>query len=174
MQRLKADLYGIIERIFDMYEKKKMTITEIETQLKSEGYDISRSSVHRSLKSYKQVAKQQEKYQEEAKVLIDTVRNTTNTDLVETINILFASKLFDYVKDLDSIELENAPTEISQILYRLSRAQVDISRLRLQFEKGFKLAKQKVSQAIAKELQNEPELLSKLIEIVKNLDHDED
>ena len=175
MRRPKAELLGIIEKVIRMYEKDKLSISDITEQLKEQGYDISRSSVHRSIKSYRQVAKKHEKYQNEAKVLIDTVRSTTNTDIVETINSLFASKLFDYVKDLDSIELQDAPNAISQILYRLSRAQVDISRLRLQYEKGFKAAKNKVIQTLADELQkNEPELLNRLIEIIKNLHHDEE
>ena len=97
-RRSKADLLGLVERIIEMYENDKMIIQDIEAALRDDGYDISREAIRRSLKTSKNVAAQYKKAATEAKVLIDTVRDNPNTDVVEITTNLLAKQLFDFVQ----------------------------------------------------------------------------
>jgi len=47
-RRKKAQLYDIIQKIVYLYEKEKRDFKTIESLLRSEGYDISKSSIHRA------------------------------------------------------------------------------------------------------------------------------
>ena len=57
-RRSKAKMYDLVNRIIYLYEKEKMKIKDIESLLKSEGYDISKSSIHRTIKTNQELAQQ--------------------------------------------------------------------------------------------------------------------
>lgn len=164
-RRSKAELLDLIERIVEMHERNHMTIKEIEAQLRDEGIDISREAIRRSLKSSQNVAAQYKKAASEARVLIDTVRDNPNTDVVEVTTNLLTKQLFDFVQSIDDLQFEN-PNELILAINRLSSAQVRISKQRLNYQNGYNQAKNDVLQQLKKELQNHPEILAKLTMIV--------
>ena len=105
-RRSKVDIYGLVEQVLALYEEGK-TIAEIEQILRSEGYDISRESIRRRIKSAKEVANIYKRSLEEAKVLLETVRDNPNTDVVEVTNSLLAHKLFEFAKSVEELDFDN-------------------------------------------------------------------
>ncbi|RKY65259.1 MAG: hypothetical protein DRQ02_10460, partial [Candidatus Latescibacterota bacterium] len=104
-RRSKVDIYGLVEQVLALYEEGK-TIAEIEQILRSKGYDISRESIRRRIKSAKEVANIYKRSLEEAKVLLETVRDNPNTDVVEVTNSLLAHKLFEFAKSVEELDFD--------------------------------------------------------------------
>lgn len=171
--RSKVDLYGLLDRVVKLHtgeeDGNKYTIAEIETKLREEGYDISRESIRRKLKSSKEVAEVYRKSLEEAKILLDAVRDNPNTDVVEVTNSLLAHKLFDFAKSVEELNFEDAG-EFVQAVQRLSDAQVKVAKLRLDFQKGFDASKKAVIDELSKELSKEPDMLAKITAIVARVE----
>ena len=93
-RRSKAKLYDLVNRIIYLYEKKNMKIKDIESLLRSEGYDISKSSIHRTIKTHKQLALEYKKIAEETKGLIEALKENPATDIMEAIHTILTNKIF--------------------------------------------------------------------------------
>jgi len=167
-RRSKVDIYGLVEQVLALYEEGK-TIAEIEQILRSEGYDISRESIRRRIKSAKEVAEVYKKSLEEAKILLETVRDNPNTDVVEVTNSLLAHKLFEFAKSVEELDFDN-PMAFVKAVNQLSEAQVRVAKLRLDYQKGFEAAKKEIMQAVAKEIEKYPDLKARLLEIIQNVE----
>ncbi|SMO77179.1 Protein of unknown function [Balnearium lithotrophicum] len=133
-RRKKAVLQDVITRIVYLYENEKKTFKEIEAILRAEGYDISKSSIHRAYKSYAQAAEDYKKIYEETKALIDTLRENPATDVIETMGTMLANHMFKFVKDIQSMEFED-PTELVSALQKLAKTMADLQKIREEREK---------------------------------------
>lgn len=167
-RRSKVELYGLVERVVKLWEEGK-TLQEIESILRSEGYDISREAIRRKLKSVKEVAEVYRKSVEEAKVLLEEVRNNPNTDVVEVVNSLLAHHLMNFIKSIESIDFDD-PMKFIEAVRKLSDAQVRVARLRLDYQRGFEAAKKEILEAVSQELSKHPELKQKLIAIIDRIE----
>jgi len=168
-RRSKVDLLGLVERILELYNKEGKTIQEIEEILRSEGYDISRESIRRKLKSTKDIAELYRKSMEEAKVLIDAVRENPNTDVVEVTTSLLAHNLMNFSKEIDSIDFDD-PLKFIEAVRKLSDAQVKVAKLRLDYQKGFEAAKKEIIDALSRELNKMPDIREKLIVMIDRIE----
>ena len=120
MKRSKADLYKLIDRIIYMYHEEKKDLKTIANILQAEGYDISKSSIHRTIKSYSDAAKEFQEIYEEAKVLVETLKEKPASDVMESITKILANRLFRFVKDIEAMDFEN-PDELILSIERLSK-----------------------------------------------------
>ena len=166
--RPKIELYDLLEEVVRLYDKEKLSIREIEARLKEQGYNISRSSIHRSLKSYREVTKQYKQSLDEAKLLIETVKNNPNTDVLETTTSLLAHRLFEFAKGLDEIDFDD-PAKFADVVAKMAKVQVSMAKLRLEYEKGFNAAREAVLEELAEALADDPELLESLIEKIEKV-----
>lgn len=167
-RRSKADLFDLAERIVTLHDAEKMTFNDIAETLQSEGYSVSRESVRRSYKSSAEVAQQYKKAMEESKIIIETVRNNPNTDVVETITSMLAGQIFQYIKSVDELDFENS-TELFGAVKDLTNSQVKISKFKLDFQKGYEAAKTTFLTALKTELSNYPDLLAQLTALVASM-----
>lgn len=167
-RRSKVELYGLVERVVKLYEEGK-TLQEIEQILRSEGYDISREAIRRKLKSVREVAEVYRRSVEEAKVLLEEVRNNPNTDVVEVVTSLLAHHLMNFTKEIENIDFDD-PMKFIEAVRKLSDAQVRVARLRLDYQRGFEAAKKEIIDAVSRELSKNQELRSKLINIINMIE----
>ncbi len=167
-RRSKVDIYGLVERVLSLYEDGK-TIKEIEQILREEGYNISRESIRRRIKSAKEVAEIYKKSLDEAKILLETVKDNPNTDVIEVTNSLLAHKLFEFAKSVEELNFDD-PKAFVLAVRQLSEAQVRVAKLRLDYQKGFETAKQEIICAVSVELEKHPELKARLIEIIQGVE----
>ena len=167
-QRSKVDLHGLVERILELYNKERKTIQEIEELLRAEGYDISRESIRRKLKSTKDIAELYRKSVEEAKVLVDAVRENPNTDVIEVATSLIAHNIMNFSKEIEGINFDD-PLKYIEAVRKLSDAQVKVAKLRLDFQKGFEAAKKEITQKVEAELSKHPELKRRLSEVIEGI-----
>ncbi len=133
-RRKKAQLYDLINRIVYLYETEKKSFKEIESILRAEGYDISKSAIHRAYKSYAETAEEFKKIYEETKALINTLKENPATDVMEGIATILANRLFKFVKDIEAMDFET-PEELILAVQRLSKTLSDLQKIREEREK---------------------------------------
>lgn len=127
--RPKATLYDIVERIIHMYHKQKKQIREIESILKAEGYHISRSSIHRTIKGYNEVAKELLEIKEEVKALMESVKENPATDTLEIIINLITTRVMKFAKDIIELEFDD-PEQLANTVHKLATAAEKLQRYR--------------------------------------------
>jgi hypothetical protein len=133
MRRSKAKLYDLVERIIYLYENEKMTIRDIEALLRAEGYDISKSSIHRTIKSYTELAEEYKRTAEETKALIEALREQPASYQMEAILTMLVSKVFNFVRSIEELEFED-PHELVLALNRLASSVEKMQRYREELE----------------------------------------
>lgn len=167
-RRSKADLFDLTDRILELYTRDKLTIREIADQLQTEGFEISREAVRRSVKDSKALAGEMRKSIDEARVMMDAVRDNPNTDIAEAVVTRFAGLLLQESQQIDALEFED-PGDAILAAGRLANAQAKLGSVRLKYQSGFEAAKRAVIAAMKKELQTAPDLLDRLAVVVNNL-----
>lgn len=163
----KLEMYGLVERVLDMYKKENMSMQEITDALKAEGFDISRESIRKKIRTSKQLADIYEKSLEESGILLKTVRDNPNTDIIETTTSLLAHHLFQFAKKIDSLEFTDSES-FTRAVNEVSQAQVRVAKLRLDYQKGFEHAKREVIKKLNDELNQFPDLRDRLAEVITN------
>lgn len=167
-RRSKIELQDLTERVVRLYQDGR-TIKQIAEILQSEGYDTSREGVRRAVKSAKELAVELKKATEEARVMMDAVRNSPNTDLAEAVLTRFASLLMRESSSLDAMNLED-PLEYIDAISKVANAQAKLGSVRMKYQNGFEAAKQVVLEALRHELKQHPDLLERLEGIVLSLE----
>lgn len=127
--RRKATLFDIVERIIYLYHNEKKAIREIESILRAEGYDISRGSIHRTLKSYQDTAKELLEAKEEVKALIEAVKENPSTDMIEGIVSIIASRLLKFIKDIESFDFDD-PYQLISAIQKLANSAEKLQKYR--------------------------------------------
>ncbi|MEM0326771.1 MAG: phage protein Gp27 family protein [Desulfurococcaceae archaeon] len=159
-RRSKATLLDIVDYIVHLYHNEKKTIREIASILKAEGYDISSSSIHRTLRSYSETAKELFEIKEEVKALFEAVKENPATDSIEAIVNIVSARLLKFVKDIESFDFDD-PHELVQAIHKLATSAEKLQRYR---EERLKKAMQELEKS-QKETFNKEEVLKLLREV---------
>jgi len=155
-QRSKAKMYDLVNRIIYLYEKEKMKIKDIESLLRSEGYDISKSSIHRTIKSHQELAEEYKKIAEETKSLVEELKKVPASYMMEATLTILANKIFQFVRQIEKLEFDE-PDKLVQAMNRLASSIEKMQRYREELE-----AKMKVIEAEATKRNIDPEFMEML------------
>ena len=167
-RRSRIELQALTERVVRLYQEGK-TIAQIAETLKAEGYETSREGVRRAVKNAREMALELKKATEEARVMMEAVRNSPNTDLAEAVLTRFASLLMRESSALEGMSLEE-PMEYIEAISKVANAQAKLGSVRMRYQNGFEAAKQAVLEALRVELKNHPDILERLERIVAGLE----
>ncbi|RYU41891.1 DUF3486 family protein [Aliivibrio finisterrensis] len=170
-KKSKIEMQGLLERVIDMYVNDGVTLTDITNTLSDEGYDLSVSGVQRVVRNNKELIEEQRLIQEHADAFLNEFRNSPNTDVSEINLQIMQRNVFNALRELDfsAYKFED-PTKLANLVARLSDSQVNLSRLRVEFNKGVDAAKDKIEKSLQVLLkEKDPELLLKLVTIVKEM-----
>lgn len=163
-RRSKVDLYGLVDRVVDLYHNQKKTQKEIEKILREEGYDISRESIRVSLKNSAEVAEHYLQAVEESKALVQAIKENPNTDMVEAVSALMTRQIFEFMKSVDALQFEDSEA-LARAINNMASAQVRISKYKLDYEKGYEKAKADVLRLVRERLKERPDV----VQIIKAL-----
>ena len=136
-KRNKIELQGLVERIVDMFYKDKLTQIQIADKLKTEGYDVSKSGVGRTLVSH---ASQMKAYRDAAKESVEIIRELKNSpglDIAEATVQIVQTKLLQEVKKFDTFSTL-APEDVLSSVSRNTNSQAKIAKVKLDYEKGYR------------------------------------
>lgn len=151
-RRNKIELQGLVDRIVDMFYRDKMTQAEIAQQLKEEGYDVSKSGVGRALLDYAGQMKAYKEAAAEAAAIVKELRGESGLDLAETTSQLLQVKLLSAVKSVDTVELDDMELkDLFSAVRKNTQSQVQIARVKLEFERGYRKGLFKAAQVIEEE-----------------------
>lgn len=167
--RSKAELLDIVERVCVMHGEQMMTFVDIEEQLRSEGIDISRESIRRTVKSNKKIARELMKTREETTELINAIRDNPATDTNEATLDYLIGKAFQYTKTIESVEFADLP-ELAKFVKDMTRAKTQIVRMRMDYQAMFQKVKEGVLKDLQRALEGNPDLYNQLFTIVNNLE----
>lgn len=167
-RRGKTESLGTGERILHLYNVEHRTIEEIAAIFEAEEIPQGRESIRRFVRSSKEAAADFQAAVAEAKILIDTVRENPNTDVIEATTALLSRKLFEHTKSIEDLG-EMDITELSNAISKTAIAQEKLSRLRLSYQTGFEAAKKAVLAALKGQLQDHPDLLERLAAVIRDI-----
>lgn len=136
-KRNKIELQGLVERIVHMFYDDKMTHVQIAEKLKSEGFDVSKSGVGRTLVSHASQMKAYRDAAAEAVEIVKEVKKTPGLDINEATIQIASTKL---LKEIESFENFNSlePEEVLKAVSRLATSQTQIAKVKLEYERGYK------------------------------------
>jgi hypothetical protein len=170
-RRSKLDLCGVVEIAVNLYTQEKLSFQQIADRLREE-YDVdsSREGVRRAVKNAQENAQMYQRAVDEAKIMIDSIRDNPNTDLAEATLNKFASLIFTELKGIEELNFSD-PGDIARAIGQIANAQAKIGSLRMKYQNGFEAAQKAVLAALKRELKAEhPDLLDRLTSIVGGLE----
>jgi len=106
-RRKKAELYDLIQRIIHMYEVEKKDFKTIASILRSEGYDISKSAIHRAYRDYKEFAKKYNEWWDKIEAIVKMTQDKPTTYMLSTVVTVLTQHIMEFVKDIDFMEFDN-------------------------------------------------------------------
>lgn len=169
-RRSKVDLHGLLERIIEMFEREKMPIRDIEMVLREEGFNISRGAIHRSLKGNGEIALNYKRALGESRMLLDEIKDNPGTDILELTQQMLAQKLSEYVRSIDDLDFKNAG-ELIKAVSSISFAQVNVGRLKMEFQAGVEAAKKALESELKRILMEEdPATLLAVLEAIERVE----
>lgn len=175
-KRSKIVLQGLSERIIEMWDKDEMTLTDITEVLIDEGWDVSRAGVGREVNKWKDFITEQKEQDRFAQQFLSEFKDRPNTDIAEMSLQVMQRKIFTALKELniDVASFKDA-SQLVNAIARLSDSQVNLDRLKTEFQKGVQAAKELFEDELREVLEDQhPELLIKLIDIVQSARIDSD
>lgn len=144
------------------------TLDEIVQAVKEKGEEIGRSSLHRYASNFERTADKFRKAREQAKVLIDAVRESgPNTDMQEVANSILTQAFVERLADLDQEEVRALPLDkLGKVLADLEKSATGRERLKLQVDKSVNAALALLKDELKAELGQHVELLDQIYRIV--------
>jgi hypothetical protein len=144
------ELKGLIDRAYSLFQHQKLTTKAITDVLNDEGYLVSRSGVARAIRRKKLDMKRFDETMESVQAIVKATDGRPGTDIGEAALQLTLTKLLDELKSIEDFrDMSNG--EIVLAVARLSRAIAAVSKLKLDYEKGYRAGCFKTRQAAADE-----------------------
>lgn len=148
-------------------QNPRYTYEEIEFFLYQEGHPIGKSSIARYHNSFERITERITETREKLKVLVEAVRDQPGTDIAEVANQLMMQGLLQRVAQAED-EFDALPLDkVGRLIASLERSAVQREKLKFEFDKGVAVSTEKIKAQLQEELKADPELLSRLIEIVE-------
>lgn len=132
-----VEIEGLIEKAVYLHEVEHLTNKQIAERFQSEGYVISTSSVQRALRAKKLSEKEFQKKLKETEIFIEATKNTPGLQMAKAgtdIAMVMLLKELQGMEDLSAL----SEGEILDKLARIVKAQKDIAKVSLDYERGYK------------------------------------
>ncbi|MEO2083420.1 MAG: phage protein Gp27 family protein [Desulfurobacteriaceae bacterium] len=118
-RRKKATLQDIVARIVHLYEQEKKSFKEIESILRAEGYDISKSSIHRAYRDYKEFAKRYNEWWDKIEAVVKMTQDKPTTFMLSAVVSTLTQHVMDFVKDINYLEFDD-PSDLIRAVKQLT------------------------------------------------------
>ncbi|SEO98161.1 phage protein Gp27 family protein [Propionispora vibrioides] len=141
------------------------TYQQITEFINKAGHDVSMSSVGRYGKDFLSRLERLRIVKEQAKAIVTDTKDGPATELAEASNQLALQKIMEYLMKVDTLDGSKA-TEVFKALALLQRANVQVEKLKLDYNRGIDAASEKIKAALKEELAREPELIARLSDMV--------
>lgn len=144
-----VEMEGVLERAVKLHEEENMTIKEIAELLKAEGFIVSASGVQRALRAKKLSEKEFQKKLKDTEIFIEATKNTPGLQMAKAGTDMAMAMLLTELQGMENLGTLT-DGEIIDKLARIVKAQKDIAKLTLDYEKGYKQGLFKAKEEIEK------------------------
>lgn len=166
-----AQQNGLVELIISEWEGGKNTIVyvteEVNKKLQEKGLKItfSREAIRRVVKSHQEEVEEAKKTIEYAKSMAAIFQDNPGTEISEAALMHLSSLIAKDLRTVDSLTFDN-PADLCRALSQIASSQERLSSYRTKAIRSLDKAKAQLKAELQKEIQNDPELLSRLIAIL--------
>lgn len=170
-RKAKATENGLVELIVDKWDGGKNTIVyvtqEVNKVLEEKGLHVtfSRESIRRVIKSHEEEIADTKKTVEAAKAMAEVFADNPGTEVAEAMTMHLSTLIAKDLRTVDSLEFDD-PEKLVSSASRIAETQLKLSQARMKAVKALDKAKQQLKDELSKEIQSDPELLSKLCSII--------
>jgi hypothetical protein len=148
------ELQGLVDRAYKLFQYGKLTAKAITEVLRDEGYQVSRSGVARAIRKKKLDMKRFDEALGSAQAIVKATEGRPGTDIGEAALQLTLTPLLDELTAIEDFrDMDNEQVVLA--VARISRALASVSRLKLDYEKGYKAGLFKMRGAAAEEAEKE-------------------
>ena len=144
-----VEMEGVLERAVKLHEEENMTIKELAELLKAEGFIVSASGVQRALRAKKLSEKEFQKKLKDTEIFIEATKNTPGLQMAKAGTDMAMAMLLTELQGMENLGTLT-DGEIIDKLARIVKAQKDIAKLTLDYEKGYKQGLFKAKEEIEK------------------------
>lgn len=146
-----------------------VTISEELTEL---GYPISKSSIGRYAIRHGGAAKRLKESAEKIRALAEVVKDNRDIEASEVAGSIMMDMLIERLATAQE-EMDDMPLEkVGKLVVALQRSAVFKAKFKLEYDRGFGDAFKSLKKALADELQKEPELLQKMLELADKVEEE--
>lgn len=156
---------NVIAAINDAIVNKRKTYQEIVDWLKSDGYNVSWSSVQRYGQEFLKNLEEITIKREQAKAIIET-SGGLKMEMSEATSTVAFQLLMDMLINTDSKNIEKITLDAIKTLATLERSTVSREKLKMSYDKGVKEASERIKTQMREELSNYPELIEQMCKVV--------
>jgi hypothetical protein len=162
---------GMVEFIVDKWDGGKNTIVyvtdEVAKKINEKGYrvTISRESIRRIVKSHEEEIEDTKRAVEAAKKMAEVLKDYPATEVSESMLMQLSHLIAQDIRSVDSLEFDN-PADMVQSAAKLAEAQLKMSQYRTKAVQALDKAKEQLKSELRKEIQADPELLNRLLQII--------
>jgi hypothetical protein len=149
-KRSKMELEGLVDKAYALFQHEKMTVKEVTEELQKDGYLVSRSGVARAIRKKKLDMRRFDEAMESAQAIVKATEGRPGTDIGEATLQLTLTKLLDELKQIEDLRDMDSEKVILAVA-RVTRSIAAVSRLKLDYEKGYKAGLFKMRAAAADE-----------------------
>ena len=90
-----------------MHEVEKKDFKTIASMLRGEGYDISKSAIHRAYRDYKEFAKKYNEWWDKIEAVVKMTQDKPTSFMLSAVVSVLTQHVMDFVKDIDFMEFED-------------------------------------------------------------------
>ena len=170
-RKAKATENGLVELIVDKWNGGKNTIVyvtqEVNKILEEKGLHVtfSRESIRRVIKSHEEEIADTKTAVEAAKAMAEVFADNPGTEVAEAMTMHLSTLIAKDLRTVDSLEFDD-PEKLVSSASRIAETQLKLSQARMKVVRALDKAKQQLKDELSKEIQSDPELLSKLCSII--------
>ena len=174
-RKAKATENGLVELIVDKWDGGKNTIVyvtqEVNKILEEKGLHVtfSRESIRRVIKSHEEEIADTKKAVEAAKAMAEVFADNPGTEVAEAMTMHLSTLIAKDLRTVDSLEFDD-PEKLVSSASRIAETQLKLSQARMKAVRALDKAKQQLKDELSKEIQSDPELLSKLCSIIDKME----
>lgn len=154
------------EAINDAIVNKRMTYKEITRLITEHGHSISQKSVERYGKDFLTKLDRISTAREQAKAIIESSVDA-KLEMADATSTVAFELLMSMMTNAQGKELDKLTLEAIRTLATLERSAVSREKLRFEFDKGVRAAMELVKRDLAQELQQHPEVMEKINQILQ-------
>lgn len=159
------------EAINDAIVNKKMTYKDITRLINEQGHTISQKSVERYGKNFLTKLDSISTAREQARAIIESSADG-KLDMAEATSTVAFNLLMDMLvnaKD-DGREVDKLTLSAMRTLATLERSAISREKLRFEYDKGVKKAIDTVKSELSNELQQHPDVMARISEILEHIE----